>query len=123
MTLPARSSFAAAASQDSVLLHRKARVCHLAAGAADSGAQAVAAPLARLRSLLTCGVHRVNQGASVLHVHYITPLLHKHENAIDSVLEESMKKVRGVASWLSRAVPRPCLTMRSRCGVGRSYIR
>ena len=82
----------------------------------------MAAPLACLRSLLTCGVPRVNQGASVLHVHYITPLLHKHENAIDSVLEESMKKVRGV-TWLSRAVPRPCLTMRSRCGVGRSYIR
>ena len=36
----------------------------------------------------------MNQGASVLHVHYITPLLHKHENAIDSVLEESIKKVR-----------------------------
>ena len=34
------------------------------------------------------------RGASVLQVHYITPLLHKHENAIDSVLEESMKKVR-----------------------------
>jgi hypothetical protein len=36
------------------------------------------------------------QGASVLHVHYITPLLHKHENAIDSVLEEGIKKVRCV---------------------------
>ena len=64
----------------------------------------------------------MNQGASVLHVHYITPLLHKHENAIDSVLEESIKKARGVA-WLSYAVSRPCLTMRSRCGAGRSYIR
>jgi hypothetical protein len=34
------------------------------------------------------------QGASVLQVHYITPLLHKHENAIDSVLDDTIKKVR-----------------------------
>ena len=74
--------------------------------------------------MLTCGWPRVNQGASVLHVHYITPLLHKHENAIDSVLEESIKKVRGV-TLLSRAalcVLRPCLTLRSRRGAGRSYF-
>lgn len=32
------------------------------------------------------------QGASVLQVHYITPLLHKHESAIDNVIEDGMKK-------------------------------
>ena len=64
----------------------------------------------------------MNQGASVLHVHYITPLLHKHENAIDSVLEESIKKVQGVSS-LPLAVLRSSLTMWPRCDAGRSYFR
>lgn len=50
----------------------------------------------RLCAVLTCRLSRA-QGASVLQVHYITPLLHKHENAIDSVLEESIKKARAAA--------------------------
>lgn len=30
-------------------------------------------------------------------MHYITPLLHKHENAIDTILEDGIKKVRSAA--------------------------
>jgi hypothetical protein len=52
-----------------------------------------AALLAVSCAVLTCRLLRA-QGASVLQVHYITPLLHKHENAIDSVLDDTIKKVR-----------------------------
>lgn len=34
------------------------------------------------------------QGATVIHVQYISPLLHKHESLIDSALEEGLKKAR-----------------------------
>ena len=42
-------------------------------------------------------VHRAecacaSQGATVLHVQYITPLLTKHEGVIDSALEEGLRK-------------------------------
>jgi hypothetical protein len=48
------------------------------------------------------------QGATILHVQYITPLLHKHENVIDLALEEGMKKVRMHRSHWPRQPRRHC---------------
>jgi hypothetical protein len=62
-------------------------------------------PTKRMRAGLT--VHARVQGATILHVQYITPLLHKHENVIDLALEEGLKK--------ARLQPTQCKRRRARC--------
>jgi|APGre2960657505_1045072.scaffolds.fasta_scaffold119256_1 hypothetical protein len=53
------------------------------------------------------------QGATVLLVQYITPLMRKHESAIDLALESGYKKARYAVCWRSLPARRPFLHAQS----------